>query len=199
MNAQETPDAVREAIIAAITKADANFGYSYCLTKMDDTGEEHTLFMDGFEPAVFQDREDGYPVIEQRRNAARTDAILAALDSRAGDAGEAISALRALLVIAGTPITERQEAIFRRAHAIAFATPAPAVDAVPAGEVDALRVDWNRRELADAYDMVEGMRQQIAQPAESPLNQSLLTVMDALEAADVEWSGITKTDRSSEA
>lgn len=90
MNAQETPDAVREAIIAAITKADANFGYSYRLTKMDDTGEEHTLFMDGFEPAVFQDREDGYPVIEQRRNAARTDAILAALDSRAGDAGEEI-------------------------------------------------------------------------------------------------------------
>lgn len=129
MNAQETPDAVREAIIAAITKADANFGYSYCLTKMDEAGEEHTLFMDGFEPAVFQDREDGYPVIEQRRNAARTDAILAALDSRAGDAGEAISALRALLVIAGTPITERQEAIFRRANAIAFPTPAPAVDA----------------------------------------------------------------------
>ena len=88
MTTRQTPDAVREAIIAAIAKADANFGYSYRLTKMDEAGEEHTLFMDGFEPAVFQDREDGYPVIEQRRNAARTDAILAALDSRAGDAGE---------------------------------------------------------------------------------------------------------------
>lgn len=80
--------AEREAIIAAITKADGNFGYSYRLTKMDETGEEHTLLMDGFEPAVFEDRLDGYPVIEQRRNAARTDAILAALTRRAGgDAG----------------------------------------------------------------------------------------------------------------
>lgn len=70
---------VREALIAAVTRADASFGYSYLMTKMDDTGEEHTLFMDGFEPAVFEDRADGYPVIEQRRNALRADAILAAL------------------------------------------------------------------------------------------------------------------------
>jgi len=70
---------VREAIIAAITEADGRFGYSYRLTKMDETGEEHTLFMDGFEPAVFEDRADGYPVLEQRRNTLRTDAILAAL------------------------------------------------------------------------------------------------------------------------
>ena len=72
-------EGLREAIIAAITEADGRFGYSYRLTKMDETGEEHTLFMDGFEPAVFEDRADGYPVIEQRRNTLRTDAILAAL------------------------------------------------------------------------------------------------------------------------
>lgn len=79
----------REAIIAAITKADADFGYSYRLTKLDDTGEEHTLLMDGFEPAVFEDHLDGYPVIEQRRNAARTDAILAALTPKASAGGDA--------------------------------------------------------------------------------------------------------------
>jgi len=72
-------EGLREAIIAAITEADGRFGYSYRLTKMDETGEEHTLFMDGFEPAVFEDRADGYPVLEQRRNTLRTDAILAAL------------------------------------------------------------------------------------------------------------------------
>ena len=72
-------EGLRGAIIAAITEADGRFGYSYRLTKMDETGEEHTLFMDGFEPAVFEDRADGYPVLEQRRNTLRTDAILAAL------------------------------------------------------------------------------------------------------------------------
>lgn len=93
MNAQETPDAVRE-------------GLSWRLERIIDDGGPLTLS----DKAVLRE-------------------ALAALDSRAGDAGEAISALRALLVIAGTPITERQEAIFRRANAIAFPTPAPAVDA----------------------------------------------------------------------
>lgn len=122
--------------------------------------------------------------------------ILAALDSRAGDAGEGFGA-----------VLERWDSVIPLSHderakliaELTAATPAPAADAVPAGEGDALRVDWNRRELADAYDMVEGLRQQIAQPVESPLNQSLIAVMDALEAADVEWSGITKPNRSGEA
>jgi hypothetical protein len=171
MDAHKTPDAVREAVIAAITKADANFGYSYCLTKMDEAGEEHTLFMDGFEPAVFQDREDGYPVIEQRRNAARTDAILAALDSRAGDAGEEIengytaddavdfvfNRLASKLGLVDWQVVEGSEEwegdvsatlhrllidagiIDDETGAVAtLATPAPAVDAVPAGEVERL-------------------------------------------------------------
>ena len=137
MDAQQTPDAVRDAIIAAITKADANFGYSYRLTKMDDTGEEYTLFMDGFEPAVFQDREDGYPVIEQRRNAARTDAILAALDSRAGE--EAITyAARRMVAAQGMDWAELDLTDIGYWESLAAealsATPAPAVDAVPAGE-----------------------------------------------------------------
>ena len=74
-------DELREEITQAIARADAAFGYAYRMTKMDETGEEHTLFMDGFEPAVFEEREDGYPVIEQRRNTLRADAILAALAS----------------------------------------------------------------------------------------------------------------------
>lgn len=39
---------------------------------------------------------------------------------------EAISVLRDLLVIAGTPITERQEAVFKRARAVVAAGAAPA-------------------------------------------------------------------------
>ncbi|HJO65266.1 MAG TPA: hypothetical protein QF469_07990 [Sphingomonas sanguinis] len=96
----KTPASVRDAIIAAITKADANFGYSYRLTKMDETGEEHTLFMDGFEPAVFQDREDGYPVIEQRRNAARANAILSTLSADAIRQGEGLPQSVVSLIIA---------------------------------------------------------------------------------------------------
>lgn len=155
--------------------------------------------------------DDATPIIRRlARNQARVF-----LDSRAGDAGEPVAwqwerrgrygptdgATIGKWERVLTPYAPDTwpEADRRNIVPLYAATPAPAVDAVPAGEVDALRVDWNRRELADAYDMVEGMRQQIAQPAESPLNQSLLTVMDALEAADVEWSGITKTDRSSEA
>lgn len=181
MDAHKTPDAVREAVIAAITKADANFGYSYCLTKMDEAGEEHTLFMDGFEPAVFQDREDGYPVIEQRRNAARTDAILAALDSRAGDAGEEIengytaddavdfvfNRLASKLGLVDWQVVEGSEEwegdvsatlhrllidagiIDDETGAVAtLATPAPAVDAVPAGEVLKQQAhEWRRGEV----------------------------------------------------
>lgn len=176
MDAQQTPDAVREA------------------------AEEIVALPHGLDIGYAQD-------IARR--------ILAALDSRAGDAGEEVdfslshdddpaflaawADMEAKGFAYGNEALESAHLGWLMAKGVLTATTAPAIAAVPAGEVDALRVDWNRRELADAYDMVEGMRQQIAQPAESPLNQSLLTVMDALEAADVEWSGITKTDRSSEA
>lgn len=182
----QTPDAVREAVARII------------------------------DPKPFEARSCVVERSQRQKDAlAKADTILAALDSRAGDAGEPVAwqwerrgrygptdgATIGKWERVLTPYAPDTwpEADRRNIVPLYAATPAPAVDAVPAGEVDALRVDWNRRELADAYDMVEGMRQQIAQPAESPLNQSLLTVMDALEAADVEWSGITKTDRSSEA
>lgn len=70
---------VREALIEAITKADANFGCRFNMTKLVGGVATHTLFMEGFDPVDFEDREDGYRLIEERRNRARTDAILAAL------------------------------------------------------------------------------------------------------------------------
>jgi hypothetical protein len=67
-----------------------------------------------------------------------------------------------------------------------------APDAAPVTrETNPLRIDWNRRELADVYDEVERIRRVVAQPAESPINESLNTVLDAVENADVAWDGIT--------
>lgn len=58
--------------------------------------------------------------------------------------------------------------------------------------VEPIRIDWNRAELADAYDIIETLRHAIAQPEESSLNTSLIAALDAIEAADVEWSSITR-------
>jgi len=71
--------AVAEAITAAIGKADEDFGYRFNLTRMVDGEETHTLFMNGFEPVEFDDRDDGYRLIAERRNKARADAVLAAI------------------------------------------------------------------------------------------------------------------------
>jgi hypothetical protein len=68
-----------EAITAAIAKADEDFRYSFNLTRLVDGEETHTLFMDGFEPVEFDDRDDGYRLIAERRNKARATAVLAAL------------------------------------------------------------------------------------------------------------------------
>lgn len=69
-------DAIREKLIAAIGKADDEFSYSFNLTKLVDGVATQTLTMPGFDPVEFEDREDGYQLIAERRNAARTDAIL---------------------------------------------------------------------------------------------------------------------------
>ena len=55
-----------------------------------------------------------------------------------------------------------------------------------------LRVDWNKHDLAEAYDLVEGVRRQAAQHPENPIDSSLRAALDAIEAADCEWDGITK-------
>ena len=68
-----------DAVTAAITETDADFSYSYRLTGLNDGVEEHTLFMQGFEPATFADRQDGYAVIAERRNRLRAEAVLTAL------------------------------------------------------------------------------------------------------------------------
>ena len=49
-----TQDAMRDAITAAIGKADDAFGYSYRMTSLVDDVATHTLFMDGFEPVSFE-------------------------------------------------------------------------------------------------------------------------------------------------
>ncbi len=69
----------RQAITAAIGKADDAFGYSYRMTSLVDDVATHTLFMDGFEPVSFEDRDDGVRLIAERRNQLRADAVLAAL------------------------------------------------------------------------------------------------------------------------
>lgn len=71
----------REAIAQAIREADAAFGYSFNLTRLVDGIETHTLRISGQEPVDFDDREDGYRMIEEHRNRARADAVLVALDS----------------------------------------------------------------------------------------------------------------------
>lgn len=69
----------REAIANAIREADAAFSYSFNLTKLVDGVSTHTLRIAGREPIDFEDREDGYSVIEEHRNRVRADAVLAAL------------------------------------------------------------------------------------------------------------------------
>jgi hypothetical protein len=71
--------AAREMITEAIGRADDAFGYSFNMTKLVDGVATHTLTMDGFEPIDFEDRDDGYRVIAERRNRSRADAVLAAL------------------------------------------------------------------------------------------------------------------------
>lgn len=56
-----------------------------------------------------------------------------------------------------------------------------------------LKLKWNRNELMRAYDDIEALRHAIAQPTESGLNTSLLVVLDAIEAADIEWDAITRS------
>ena len=58
--------------------------------------------------------------------------------------------------------------------------------------VEPLRVDWNKFDLAEAYDLVEGVRRAAAQNAESGIDTSLRAALDAIEAADCEWNGLTK-------
>lgn len=57
--------------------------------------------------------------------------------------------------------------------------------------VQPLRVDWNKFDLAEAYDLVEGVRRKAGQPSESPLDTSLRAALDAIEAADCEWDDLT--------
>ena len=75
----ENHQELRAAISTAITEADGAFGYSYRMTGLVNDVETHTLFMDGFEPVSFENRDDGDRLIAERRNRLRADAILAAL------------------------------------------------------------------------------------------------------------------------
>jgi len=54
-----------------------------------------------------------------------------------------------------------------------------------------LRIDWNKFDLAEAYDLVEGVRRGAAQDPESGIDGSLRDALNAIEAADCEWDGIT--------
>jgi hypothetical protein len=58
--------------------------------------------------------------------------------------------------------------------------------------VKPLRIDWNKFDLAEAYDLVEGVRRTAAQNPESGIDSALRGALDAIEAADCEWDGITK-------
>jgi len=70
---------LRAAITDAIGKADAAFGYSFNLTRLVDGEETHTLTMPGHDRVDFDDRDEGYALIAERRNRARADAVLTAL------------------------------------------------------------------------------------------------------------------------
>jgi hypothetical protein len=69
---------------------------------------------------------------------------------------------------------------------------APTIPATGEAVPKPLRVDWNKHDLAEAYDLVEGVRSKMAQSPESSLDTSLRAALDAIEAADCEWDGITK-------
>lgn len=76
-------------IASAIGLADDAFGYSFNMTKLIDGVATHTLTMDGFEPVDFEDRDDGYRLIAERRNRLRAKAILEALKDPSVDMIEA--------------------------------------------------------------------------------------------------------------
>lgn len=72
---------------------------------------------------------------------------------------------------------------------VAAATP----NTQPAGDgIKALRVDWNKFDLAEAYDLVEGVRRAAAQNPESGIDSALRNALDAIESADCEWDGLTE-------
>lgn len=58
--------------------------------------------------------------------------------------------------------------------------------------INPIRIDWNKHDLAEAYDLVEGVRRLAAQHPESGIDTSLCAALDAIEAADCEWDGMTK-------
>jgi len=58
--------------------------------------------------------------------------------------------------------------------------------------INPIRVDWNKHDLAEAYDLVEGVRRAAAQGPDNPIDTSLCAALDAIEAADCEWDGMTK-------
>lgn len=51
---------------------------------------------------------------------------------------------------------------------------------------------WNKIDLGKAYDLVDAVRQASAQDPDSDLDSSLRVAMEAIEAADCEWDGLTK-------
>ncbi len=70
---------VQNAIAEAIREADDSLRYSFNLTRLVDGVATHTLSMPGFDPLDFDDRDEGYAIIEQRRNQVRAAAILKTL------------------------------------------------------------------------------------------------------------------------
>jgi hypothetical protein len=66
---------------------------------------------------------------------------------------------------------------------------------MPEAAVGPLRIDWNKFDLAEAYDLIEGVRRAAAQDPDSPIDSSLRVALDAVEAADCEWDGITDDGR----
>lgn len=134
MDAHKTPDAVREAIL------------------------KYTQHHVGC--AVYGTWVHGEPKCSCGLDKAR--ASLAALDSRAGDAGE-VQRLRKglerarsdlhLVMLHGSvrPMWEEAKAARDRVHEVLAATPAPAVDAVPAGEVERFANDDAAKVLYDSW------------------------------------------------
>lgn len=57
--------------------------------------------------------------------------------------------------------------------------------------VEPIRIDWNKHDLAEAYDLIEGVRRDAGQCVDSPLDYLLRDALDAVEAADCAWDGIT--------
>lgn len=67
----------------------------------------------------------------------------------------------------------------------------PASESLLQADLPPIRIDWNKHDLAEAYDLIEGVRRAAAQNSESPLDSSLRQALDAVEAADCEWDGLT--------